>query len=289
MVLDLPGGLFEQSDVRETPAGTSSSTSSSTIIAPIGTILPWLKSFTNTPQALPTGWMEADGSAISDAESVYDGQNAPDLNGGEFIRGAATSGGTGGSDTMAHTHTTNVTIDNHNAIAINNHTSLGMSNHTSLNIANDTHNHNDTIAAGNESSHNHGLSAGYAKIGGNVDEALQFDSNTTDFTGNWHLTPGNDTLVSSGGGGAGTSTDLGGSTDSGSSHSHSITGGVSNDTHDHGFDTNISAHSFSQNISNHSIGTNIDTHTENNPATSAASNDENRPKYYNVVWIFRFK
>ena len=92
---------FSQRDVRETPAATSSSSSSSTIIAPIGSIVAWLKSFTNTPQALPTGWMEADGSAINDADSVYNGQNAPDLNGNEFIRGAATSGGTGGGTTGA--------------------------------------------------------------------------------------------------------------------------------------------------------------------------------------------
>ena len=68
MVLDIAGGLFEQRDVRETPSASTSS--SSTIIAPIGTILPWLKSYTNTPQALPTGWVECDGSAVSDADSV---------------------------------------------------------------------------------------------------------------------------------------------------------------------------------------------------------------------------
>ena len=107
MVLDLPGGLFEQRDVRETPAGTSSSTSSTSILAPVGSIMAWLKSFTNTPPSLPDGWMEADGSAISDVDSVYNGQNAPDLNGNEFVRGAATSGGTGGGTTgneSSHTH-----------------------------------------------------------------------------------------------------------------------------------------------------------------------------------------
>lgn len=104
MALNFGGrSLFSQRDVRETPAATSSSSSSSTIIAPIGTILPWLKSYTNTPQALPTGWVECDGAVLSDGDSVYDGQTLPDLNGGEFLRGAATSGGTGGSST--HTHT----------------------------------------------------------------------------------------------------------------------------------------------------------------------------------------
>ena len=53
------------------------------------------------------------------------------------------------------------------------------------------------------------------------------------------------------------------STGSGTSHSHSVTGGVSNDTHGHNdtfSNANESAH----------------THTS-------------APKYYNVVWIFRFK
>lgn len=283
MVLDLQDNkLFKQKDVRETPAGTSSSTSSTSILAPIGSIMPWLKSFTNTPGTLPTGWMEADGSAISDADSVYNGQNAPDLNGGEFMRGFTTSGGTGGSDTMAHTHgvTTNVTVGNHTtltlsnhaAIAMNNHTSLGMSNHTALNIS-------------NESSHTHPLSsngwAEYMDQGAGETTWRQVAADT------WTSTTfaAQPTTGSSASGNNGIS--LGGDTDSGSAH-------------DHGFSQNISAHSFSQNISAHVIGTNIDAHSfsqnisnhsvTNNAVTSdAASNDENRPKFYNVVWIFRFK
>ena len=209
MVLDLPGGLFEQRDVRETPSSSSSS-STTTNTAPIGAIIAWLKSYTNTPAALPTGWMEADGSAINDADSVYNGQNAPDLNGGEFIRGAATSGGTGGSDTMAHTHTTNVTIDNHAALTIS-----------------------------NESSHTHSFSDTSDGPSGNIG----FNNGTgvpLNVANNSHLH------------------NVSGTTGTGSAHTH-------------GFSQNINAH------------------TENNPATSAASNTENRPKYYNVVWIFRFK
>ena len=103
MVLDIPGGLFGQDDVRETPAATSSSSSSSTIIAPIGSILPWLKSYANTPAALPTGWVECDGSVLSDADSVYNGQTLPNLNGNnQFPRGNSTSGGTGGATTHKH-------------------------------------------------------------------------------------------------------------------------------------------------------------------------------------------
>lgn len=125
MPLNFGENLFQRRDVRETPAGSSTSTSSTSIIAPIGSIMAWLKTYANTPQVLPTGWMEADGSAINDADSVYNGQNAPDLNGGEFIRGAATSGGTGGSDTI--------------------------NNHAALNIANDSHTHNTSDTTGGPS------------------------------------------------------------------------------------------------------------------------------------------
>lgn len=78
-----------------------------TITAPVGSVLSWLKEYTNTP-ALPNGWVECNGQVLSDTESVYDGQTIPDLNGdNRFLRGNSTSGSTGGSATanLAHTHT----------------------------------------------------------------------------------------------------------------------------------------------------------------------------------------
>lgn len=49
---------------------------------------------------LPDSFVECDGSAISDSDSPFNGQNAPDLNSTQrFLRGAGTSGTTGGSDT----------------------------------------------------------------------------------------------------------------------------------------------------------------------------------------------
>ena len=77
--------------------------------APIGSVIAWLKSYTNTP-ALPDWWVECNGQTLSDADSPYNGQVIPDLNGGthKMLRGANASGGTGGSDTknLSHTHTT---------------------------------------------------------------------------------------------------------------------------------------------------------------------------------------
>ena len=52
------------------------------VLAPIGGILAWLKSFTNTP-ALPLGWVECNGQTLNDADSVYNGRVIPNLNGGE--------------------------------------------------------------------------------------------------------------------------------------------------------------------------------------------------------------
>jgi len=72
------------------------------VAPPIGSVLSWLKTYANTP-ALPDGWVECNGQTLSDAESVYNGQVIPNLNGANrFLRGNATSGGTGGSETHFH-------------------------------------------------------------------------------------------------------------------------------------------------------------------------------------------
>jgi len=70
--------------------------------APIGSIAMWVKSFTGVP-SITQGWLECDGSVISDAESPLNGETLPDMNGNnQFLRGSTTSGTTGGSAT--HTH-----------------------------------------------------------------------------------------------------------------------------------------------------------------------------------------
>ena len=75
------------------------------ILPPIGAVISWLKSYTNTPATLPDGWVECSGQTLSDADSVYNGQTIPDLNGdNRFMRGNSTSGGVGGEE--SHTLTT---------------------------------------------------------------------------------------------------------------------------------------------------------------------------------------
>lgn len=71
-------------------------------VVPIGGIIAWNKSFTGVP-SLPAGFLECDGSVISDADSPLDGETLPDLNGdNRFLRGNSTSTDTGGSDTHNH-------------------------------------------------------------------------------------------------------------------------------------------------------------------------------------------
>ena len=73
-------------------------------IVPIGAILPWLKSF-SFPPALPDCFMECNGQAVIDTESVYYDLLLPNLNGNNyFLRGNSSSGSTGGEST--HTITT---------------------------------------------------------------------------------------------------------------------------------------------------------------------------------------
>ncbi len=72
----------------------------------IGGIIPWAKSITGVP-SLPASYVECDGAVLSDANSPLDGETMPDLNSTQrFLRGAATSGTTGGSDTkdLQHNH-----------------------------------------------------------------------------------------------------------------------------------------------------------------------------------------
>ena len=74
-------------------------------LVPIGAILSWLKNYTNTP-SLPAQFVECNGQVLDDADSVYNGQTIPNLNGDHrFLRGNATSGATGGEST--HTLTIN--------------------------------------------------------------------------------------------------------------------------------------------------------------------------------------
>lgn len=83
-------------------------------IVPVGSVVAWLKDYTNTP-SLSEYFVECNGQTLSDADSPYDGQTIPDLNGSSatqrFLRGSTSSGSTGGSETHTHTVNTDVTFN----------------------------------------------------------------------------------------------------------------------------------------------------------------------------------
>ena len=73
-------------------------------VLPIGTILPWHKSFNGTP-ALPVQFVECNGQTLNDLESPYHDQIITDLNGqGRFLRGSSVSGIMQADELRSHAH-----------------------------------------------------------------------------------------------------------------------------------------------------------------------------------------
>ena len=69
---------------------------------PIGSVVALNKSLTGVP-ATSDSWVECNGQPISDSDSPFDGENAPDLNGdNRFLYGSTTSGSEAGSATHRH-------------------------------------------------------------------------------------------------------------------------------------------------------------------------------------------
>ena len=109
MVLDfglIQSNLFPSSNVSGQGMGANTDTviwnDVGIGIVPIGSIIAWAKSISNTPPLLPN-FVQCDGQTLSDGDSPLNGQVIPNLNSGnKFLRGAATSGGTGGKSTIAY-------------------------------------------------------------------------------------------------------------------------------------------------------------------------------------------
>ena len=81
------------------------------IVPPIGAVIPWAKSMTGTP-VLPDGWLECDGSTISDADSPMNGQAVPNLQtNNPFVRGDTTSDATATASSHDHGGSTGSTED----------------------------------------------------------------------------------------------------------------------------------------------------------------------------------
>jgi len=72
-------------------------------IPPIGSVLFWAKDYSGSIPTIPSGWLECDGSVVSDADSPLNGVTLPDINGNDyFLSGSNASGATGG--VSAHNH-----------------------------------------------------------------------------------------------------------------------------------------------------------------------------------------
>lgn len=121
--------LFGQRDVRETATAQLEFGEA----VPIGAVLAWFKSISGVP-TLPAGYVQCDGQTLSDASSLLDGQVIPDINGSNgFLRGAATSGGTAGTDNQ----TASGTVGGANDTTPN----VGLSGVGPWDGADDTHTH----------------------------------------------------------------------------------------------------------------------------------------------------
>ncbi|MCP4137413.1 MAG: hypothetical protein GY754_40980 [bacterium] len=74
------------------------------ISSPVGSILAWHRDMASGT-SIPEGWVLCNGVQINDVDSIFDGMNTPDLNGGgRFLRGGAVSGVEEDDMFAAHTH-----------------------------------------------------------------------------------------------------------------------------------------------------------------------------------------
>lgn len=87
----------------------------STGMNPIGIILPWYRHMAGlVSTTLPQGFVECDGTSLSSASSVLNGQTMPDLNNNNrLLQGSTSSGITGGTTNviLPHNSQTNVAFE----------------------------------------------------------------------------------------------------------------------------------------------------------------------------------
>jgi len=95
----VPGEVLYAAELNETLEDT---------MPPIGSIIAWNKNYSGSVPSINSGWLECDGSVISDADSPFNGDTMPDLNSNKyFLSGSVGSGGTGGASEHYHTMTYN--------------------------------------------------------------------------------------------------------------------------------------------------------------------------------------
>lgn len=227
-------------------------------VVPIGSIVPAY--LTAAQIAL---YFDATGLGVRgdryDGWALCNGNNDTPNLAGKFPRFSTTeAAGTGGSDSSAHTHAIDHDHGSFASAAESGHTHSVTSNVTSA------------ANTGSESAHTHGLGAGYAEV--HIDGAgtkIEFNlvTGVTEWTGNWAVTKPVDGST----GNSTRATNLGGSTDTGSSHSHTAPAL-----------TNNAVTSGASSGHTHSID--VPALTQ---ASGAAAATENRPAYYELVPVMR--
>ena len=104
-----PSAAGKKTSVAPIPSDAEEDTDTQTVgqpMAPIGSVVAWLKSYTNTPSLSPQ-WVECNGQKLNLAGSPYNGATIPNLNGVDneakrFLRGSSQSGATGGAESHNH-------------------------------------------------------------------------------------------------------------------------------------------------------------------------------------------
>ena len=76
---------------------------------PVGAVVAWLKSLSNTPTNLSFGWVECNGQVLNDTNSPYHGVAVPNLNSGQdvygyHLRGHVASGVRISDQNRSHSH-----------------------------------------------------------------------------------------------------------------------------------------------------------------------------------------
>lgn len=261
--------------------------SDSTGINPIGAVVAWLKSYTNTPTLAAQGrteYIECNGQTLSDAASVYNGQVIPDINGNlsevnRFLRGKTVSGGTGGSTSSAVTASVSF-----GAI------SIGISGSTSVHGASLTvtgPNQTGTGYANLSTTLEVSTETGYASSSGTVSTTV--DSNNANLS---------TSTVSADNNGIGSTVQVIQSiTDNNHNHNSSGTVTISDSGHTHTVDKALTVQDNGHTHSIDSITVDDAGHTHGiSLGTSAVTISgsisnvvQTTPPYYDVVYIMRIK
>ena len=267
---------------------------------PIGSVLPWAKSLSGVP-ALTTYYVECNGQTLSDAGSPLNGIVIPNLNGNNyFLRGNATSGGTGGAATVT-LGLANLAVHDHgmqsHTHTINDHTHSGPSHsHSTPNHSHTAPSHTHSMSHTHSGpshthsiSHTHTVNAhnhGVSNLIGSISTGGFLNAFATAVTGISRVS--NNTTNSSPGTGSPSNSDSGSSgtgNTGASSSSNTGSGGNSSTSSDNGGNTGSASGTTG------GSGTLTSNGPNSNTTTSAGSGSAFGilPPYYNMVMIMRVK